>query len=297
MNVHVKNFRELIQREWLSPDTGNGPNNTALELHGPEKTGDLYSSREKIRKCDIDRLADHPGLRSVKICDLSQDTFEYFVQTYGRQLKYIEFFNCKTVEDWSLLASLPELECLYFCWNQRISRMWDMSENHALKAVSLDNFTQLHDLSGVEKAPALEWFDIGDQMWPGTTITTLSVFKNTKVKRLSFSGKKIDDMDLSFIPHMPCLEIFDFPTNLFSTEQVAWLLANRPGLEGFAMKPFLEHMAYNSETNRTDIPAVIIVGKRKPSLHIEGNEAKIQKYVDAFEASVKKYRGLPYDSI
>ena len=35
-------------------------------------------------------------------------------------------------------------------------------------------------------------------------------------------------------------------------------------------------------------------GKRKPALKVKGNEAKIEKYVQAFEVLEKKYKGVPY---
>lgn len=106
--------------------------------------------------------------------------------------------------------------------------MWDMSGNRSLRALMIEDFTRLHDLTGIEKSPALEWFAYGDAVWSTSVIRSFNCLRGTKIKRLCFSGKKIEDMDLSAIPEMKELEIFDFPTNLFSTEQVAWLKANCP---------------------------------------------------------------------
>lgn len=78
---------------------------------------------------DIDKLKDYPDTDVVTISGLHQDTFEYFIKTYGAQLRAIRFFKNKLVEDWSLLGTLPKLEYVYFFANQRISSLWDMSRN------------------------------------------------------------------------------------------------------------------------------------------------------------------------
>lgn len=293
MNVHVRTLTELVQQEWTYPDTGKGSKNTEIHLHAPN--WDI--SGGKISVSDIDELAKFPDIKAVTISGLSQKTFEYFIQTYGKQLRYIEFFKNKAVEDWSLLGTLSELECIYFFHNQKIAEMWDMSKNYSLKAVFLEDFTKLHNLSGVEKAPSLEWFSFGDAVWPTSTIDSLKVFAASSVKKLHFYGKKIEDMDLSFVPQMRCLEVLNFPHNMFSTEQVAWIVANCPNLIGNSLKPYIEYMEYNSDTKQSDIPSVIIVGKRKPTLRIEGNERKIKRYVEQFDKYVRDYHGTTFPAL
>ena len=99
MDIHAYDFDDLAKREWDSP----------LEI----KAADADVSGGKIDIEAIDRIADHPEAKSVCIFGLRQDTFEYFIRTYGRQFRYIRFFKNKSVEDWSLLGTLPELEGLY----------------------------------------------------------------------------------------------------------------------------------------------------------------------------------------
>ena len=62
------------------------------------------------------------------------------------------FLKNKLVEDWSLLGMLPELEGMHFFRNQRITSLWDMRGNTALKALVIEDFTRLHDLPGLEMA-------------------------------------------------------------------------------------------------------------------------------------------------
>lgn len=288
MNIDVSDFNALIQKVWNYPQIDKNTDYTQLVIKASETDG----SGGKITIKDIDRLADYPDVKSVTILGLSQDTFEYFINTYGQQLKYICFWKNKAVEDWSLLSELPDLEGLSWYHNQRITKLWDMTNNKSLKAVMLEDFTRLHDLSGVEKAPSLEWFGIGNAIWSTSEIDSLKPFINSNVKHIDFHGKKIRDMDISFIPDMHNLEIFDFPSNLFSTEEVAWLVAKCPHLKGCSLGPYFIYRSYDTKTQSYYDSDVVIVGKRKPllSLAVYDNKTKIKKYVDRFNELVEKYK-------
>ena len=136
MNVQVDNFYALVEQEWNFPNRKKGTSYTELFLHAP----DMDVTGGRIRKCDIDELAKHPEVKSVTISGLDQETFAYFIHTYGKQLRFIQFFKNKKVEDWSLLGTLPELEGMMFFHNQKINRMWDMSGNVSLRAVVMGSF-------------------------------------------------------------------------------------------------------------------------------------------------------------
>jgi len=60
----------------------------------------------RISVGDIDKLKDHPEADTVMISGLRQDTFEYFIKTYGKQLKAIRFFQ-EQVYRGSFLARRP----------------------------------------------------------------------------------------------------------------------------------------------------------------------------------------------
>lgn len=115
---------------------------------------------------------------------------------------------------------------------------------------------------------------------------------NTDIENFRYNGKAIAENDFSFLKNMNCLKVFDFPTNMFSTEQVAWIAANFPQLEGFALKAKFDCQLHDSSMNQ--VPGTIIVGKRKPSLIIRGNEKRIEKYVFSFEFLKEKYKGISY---
>lgn len=246
----------------------------------------------KISFADIDKLKDYPETDVVKISGLRQDTFEYFIQTYGNQLKAISFFKNKLVEDWSLLGTLPNLEYLRFFANQRITSLWDMSANRSLTGLCIEDFSRLSSIEGIGTAPALREFYIGNAIWHTMTLDSLSPLANSKIEKFVFSGRKIADNDFSFLTDMPDLKQFDFPTNMLSTEQVAWITANFPQLEGYALKAKIDIDL--SDSPYDNIPKVLLVGKRKPILEINGNEKRIEKYVRSFEELKKKYKSVPY---
>ena len=56
----------------------------------------------------IDTIREFPDAKSIIISGLKQDTFEYFVNTYGRQFLAITFWKNKAVSDLSALSSLEE---------------------------------------------------------------------------------------------------------------------------------------------------------------------------------------------
>lgn len=170
---------------------------------------------------DIDRIRDFPDARHVTVSGLHQDTFEYFIRTYGRQFTSIFFFKNKAVYDWSLLGTLPDLEFIHWFFNQRIDRFWDMSENRALKGISIEDFSRLKDISGVEKAPDLRYFDMGNAVWGKARIMSFSPLKNARLEQLYFSGDTIIDKDFSFLKEMPTLKKLGLCMGLLTVEQFA----------------------------------------------------------------------------
>lgn len=248
----------------------------------------------KITFADIDRLKDYPDIEVVTISGLRQDTFEYFIKTYGKQFKAIRFFKNKFVEDLSLLGTLPQLEYVYFFANQKATALWNMTENTSLTALCMEDFTKLTSIKGVETAPALKELTIGNAVWSKMIVDSFMPLAGTGIERLSFTGQAILDHDLSFLENMPKLKEFHFATNIFTTEQVAWIVANCPSVDGYALKAKVDCMLGDSDEDMTDVLKSIIVGKRKPILKVKGNEEKIQKYVNNFEKLKEKYQGMPY---
>jgi hypothetical protein len=240
---------------------------------------------DRITVDEIDQMNDWSrDIERVRISGLRQSTFDYFVKTQAHKFKAILFWKNKLVEDWSLLSTLREVEFIGFLHNQRISKCWDMSENYQLKGLSIEDFTRLHSLEGIQHAPCLERLSFGNPVFPSAVLHDLQVLVNTKLKQFSFRGKKISVLDLEIFRTMPNLERLDFPTNFLTTEEIAWLKAKIPHLEGYSIRPYLK---FNSQDGMNDI---LICGKRKPSLHSIRDKERIQEYEAAFWKLVERYQ-------
>lgn len=121
MNITMSNFEKFISGSWdYIADTKE---HSGLWLR-QEK---MDVSGGKISKYEIDKLKEYLETRTLTISGLNQDMFEYFITTYGKQLRAVRFFKNKLVSDWSLLSELPKLEFVYFFHNQRIDSLCFMA--------------------------------------------------------------------------------------------------------------------------------------------------------------------------
>ena len=268
-----------------------GMHSLFLCKNGVDKQGDITTE-------DIDGVQAFPYIRTVSVSGLKQHTFEYFVRRYGHQFKAIRFCNCHRVEDWSLLGTLPKLEYLYWEGNKCVSTLWDMRGNKFLRGLGLSRITGLHDLKGIASAPALKYFYIDDmdrETGKRSTVaylTSLEGLATSCLQEVVIDVRKVQDTCPDFVDKMPYLRTLQFPPELFSAMQVAWMIANFPRLTGQSLCPMIETTVASGE--RT-LPAVRMVGKGRPTLVREGNEQRIRQYRKKFLAMVEMFRDVPYD--
>ena len=290
MKITTENFEYFIDGSWDYDKEKEI--HTGIWIH-PDK---MDVSGGRITEKEIDRLALYENKEAITISGLTQETFEYFIKTYGKELRAVRFFKNKMVEDWSLLGTLPDIEYIHWFYNQRITKLWDMSGNTHLKGLCISDFTRLKNLDGVEKAPALEWFSMRDSVWDNTEVESYTCFRNTNVKYLHFGGKNIIDKDVSFVKNMPKLMCFDFAPNLFETEKIVWIMTNCSEVKGCALHTFIDDFMYNSETGAYDIPALCLPGKGKRCFKAS-DKAKMEKLQHELRQLMDKYRGRKYDEV
>lgn len=235
---------------------------------------------------EIDKLSGRPEIDKLECRNLTQEAFEYLADKYGRQIKFLNLNVCQTISDFSALEKCTSLEFFRVYWNTGVKKIWDTCKTQSIKCIEMLDFSKLHDLRGVEKLKNLRMFQFGDFMSECTVANSYSCFADSDVEILGYSGKKILDDNLSFLHSMPKLKTFDFNTNCFTTEQVAWIKANFPDLKGYSICSKFE---FEKDGD------VLIVGKRKPCLKIEGSEERIKRYDEKFERLVEKYKGISYE--
>lgn len=259
-------------------------NESALTLHAADAGQRTALGSMTIEEIDV--LRDLPHINRLTISGLSQDTFEYFIHRYGNQLRALTLISPK-LEDLSPLGSLPQLEYLSVLQNHCVSSLWDMTGNTALKGLHISGFTKMRSIEGIQRVRNLEYFIYDDGMWMKTALESLTPLAGLPLRYFGLYVKKIVDGDMSCFEQLPHLERFESPLNLLETEKLAWIHANCPDLKGRALQ------AYKILSDNT----VCIVGKRKPCFKLEGNEKRLEKYVDSFNRLVEKYRGKPFRSL
>jgi hypothetical protein len=246
-----------------------------------------------ISREDIDSIRQYPDVTEVAISGLTQDTFDYFVEHYGKQLKAISFWKCPRVPDLRKLEWLDQLEYVVFFWNQRTEALWDLSKNRSLKGLSFDDFTRMHDISQIALSPCLEELQFGDVIWSKYILNTLEPLEACQsLKNLAFSAKKILDNRIEPLAALKGLGRLRFPANQFSTEQVAWLKAHLPStVESEQLQPYVkyDHPIPMGGKNKD----ILIVGKGKPWLDPVQDRKRMERYVEQFNSMYRWFLENP----
>lgn len=247
----------------------------------------------RISEKDIDVIAQYPDITEISISGLTQDTFDYFIENYGNQFKAINFWKCPLVSDLTRIELLSEVEYITYYWNQRTEALWNFSKTKALKGFSFDDFTRMHDISQIPKSPALEELSFGNMVWPKYLLNSLAPLKECSgLKTLLFSAKKILDSRIQPLANLKKLGNLEFPSNLFSTEQVAWLKAHLPPtVNSKVLNPYWQiEGAIEISGKQKD---TFIVGKRKPFLDSVRDKKRVEKYVRQFNDMYQWYLENP----
>ncbi len=234
----------------------------------------------------IDTIKDFPDSKSIIISGLKQDTFEYFVNTYGKQFQAITFWKNKGVSDLSVLSSLSDVEYISYFFNQKVNKLWDMTNNKKLIGLSLTDFSKLHSLAGIEKAGSLEYFDIGDRVEARMEIESFKPIVNTNIKHFSWSGKKVQDNDFGCLAHSKIEELDIGPTQ-FTLLELAQLLALFPEtLKGTITKPYIK----GGIKDKDGYTEYFFLCKRKKTCVKGRDDERFASYLNEFESLLKECR-------
>jgi hypothetical protein len=259
-----------------------GPRPWMLNLVLPEIGGGKATAK------DLEPISERPDATAITISGLDQDTFEHFVSGYGRQFAGIHFWKCPRIADLSPLQDLPQLTHVAFYWNQRTTRLWDLSATPSLRGLHFEDFTRLNILDDLAAGSSLEELGFGNAVWVTSAYETLDPLAGLgRLRHLDFSAKHILDDRIQPLASLTALESVSFPTRLFTTEQCAWLRARLPvTATGRVLEPSM----------KLDKPLVngkdtLIIGKRKPWLNSGKDAERIARYEAQFWQLVEGFRG------
>lgn len=267
-------------------------------IHMNDSERRLYVSRPKIHKTDAFQPCDmtpddvdfemsfKKSKKTLEIHGMNQESLEHFVLHYGSTYEFIHFFHCQKISDFSPLEDMPNLRDVNITWNNCATKLWNMARNPRLMGVGIGTAKKLlaGGLSMLEtgKNTLREIGIIGD-IFNGYSINDLHCFAGfTKLRHLSLCNIKLTHKDTSCLDTLPVLEEFDFDPGTFTTEQIAYLCAKYPNLDGRFMGPW--GVEYNTKTY------VRVSGYRKPTLQIPEQQAALDRHVAKFNALVEQYR-------
>jgi len=239
-------------------------------------------------------IDEHPDALALTISGLDQASFESLITRHGRQFLALNFFKCPRIADLSPLEDLPDLRLVDFFWNQRATQLWDLSRSRSLTGLRFQDFTRLHDLSDLRAGASLQELEFGDGIWSTSVFQSLEPLTALGgLRSLSFNAKRIEDGRIEPVGELTGLEKLDFPTNMFTTRQLAWLRARLPdSVKSRSLAP-VDLLNDPFEDERGHIKDVLLIGKRKPFLNSVTDAARIKKHVDEFWQMVDEFRHDP----
>lgn len=187
-----------------------------FELH--KYSGMAYESKQIISFSespltalpDVDEeMKYHTGASAVKVCNLTQKEFDYFIEKYGDNFESIYFFHNKKVKNLSVLSKLRRVKYLLF-YNVRGMTLWDMSRNENLKGIMIsDSKRMLYDLEQLQYAPELEELLLFSSIFNKYPVKTIKPLMNCKKLKRLFMDFNTEDK--SFCPEdFVFLDVFQY---------------------------------------------------------------------------------------
>ena len=244
-------------------------------------------------RSDIDSLGDLPDATALTVSGLDQKSFEHLLDRHGSRFTAIHFWKCPRIFNLSPLESAPQLTHLAFFWNQRATRLWDFSKTPRLVGLHFDDFTRLPKLDDLANAVSLRELGFGNAIWKSYQVATLDpVGELTSLKALIINPRRVLDGRVQPLAKLTQLEVLEFPSNLFTTEQLAWLRARLPesvdGASLSALRKFDRAFPLRGKNIDT-----LANGYGKPFLDSAVDAKRISKYVAEFELMLSNFRANP----
>lgn len=220
----------------------------------------------------------------LEICGMNQESLEYFVQRYGKTYRYLSFFKCQLIRDFSPLEDLAALEEVNIFWNIRSDRLWDFSKNESLRSIRVNDAKRITANPQLLKTSrVLENVFLGGSVFNNYPLESLDCFAGMpSLRHLGLGCIRLMDHNLDALKTLPNLEQFDFDAGMLTTEEIAWIVAKYPDLMGRCL------CAYN--TQDAVLNDVRVCGFRKPGLDLPKDQKRLDRYVAQFNALVERYR-------
>lgn len=270
--------------------------NDEFFIHVNDEPKNLYISRpESIKGDDFSPCCMSPddvdyemskgkNKEILQICGMNQQSLEYFVHNYGKSYRYLYFFKCQLIQDFSPLEDLVNLEEISIYWNIRADKLWNFSKNNSLRTISISDAKKLTLRPELLKTSnVMENVLFSGSIFNNYPMESLECFSGmSALKYLWLNNIRLNNKSMDALKYMPALETFDFDAGMLTTEEIAWIVAKHPNLSGKSL------CAYNKEDALLN--DVRVCGFRKPGLDLPQHQKRLDKYIAQFNALVEMYK-------
>ncbi len=270
--------------------------NNEFFIHTGETEKRLFISRPKKYKSDafspcemtpddVDyemQTGKHPEI--LEICGMNQKSFEHFVKNYAGTYRFLSFFKCQLISDFSPLEDLTKLEAVDIYWNIRTDKLWNMKKNTSLRTLSVSDAKRMTFFPALAAtSPTLEGVLFSGSCFNNTPMESLDCFAGMpSLKKLCLYNIRLNNKNMDFLKNLPALEEFHFDAGMYTTEEIAWIVAKYPELQGKCLCAYNKKDAFLND--------VRVCGFRKPGLDLPKHQKRLDKYIAEFNALVEKYR-------
>lgn len=229
--------------------------------------------------------------KELYISGLTQKSLEYFVKHHAYKFLVISFTHCNSINAFSCLECLENLEYVIIDWNTKIDRLWNMKNNHRLRGICLEDCKKVVSFDEIKDAPYLEELILqesvnsmcGSNKWYVNDLTGFASSKNIKRLGLLISGVK--EYGIKPLLNMAQLEVLHINCNLFSLEEFAELNAVLKHTDITPNKPFY--------LGATENELALVVGGHRM---VKNNSPKLLEYQRIWDLIISKQQQLTTDN-
>lgn len=229
----------------------------------------------------LDLLASFSNLNKLWVRSVNQKEFNQILSQVNPEMLYVYEMR---VEDLSLLSNLSNLQILGLEWNTKATRLWDISNNHRLKALSIKGFSRLNEIQSLIQAQEVNLLQLGGDDSITLKLENLEPLKYLhRLVFLDLSHLKLMDDSLWPISELKGLKELVI-SNQFPTEEFAKLSVALPDTKCDKFSAFVR------VPKLVDGSDIMVVGKRKPFLISKRDSVKMKKYEDRFRAIQEAFK-------